>query len=66
MLGGYAGKVLFIDLTNGKVKEESLSQDIYRDFIGGTGLGVRILYERIKPGQTRLGQTTSSALSPAL
>jgi aldehyde:ferredoxin oxidoreductase len=55
MLGGYTGKILFVNLTTGKVKEESLSPNIYRDFIGGTGLGVRILYERMKPGADPLG-----------
>ena len=52
---GYMGKVLFIDLTSGAIKEESLSEDIYRDFIGGAGLGVRILYERMKGKEDPLG-----------
>jgi aldehyde:ferredoxin oxidoreductase len=55
MLGGYAGKILFIDLTDGTIKEETPSPDIYREFIGGTGLGVRILYERMKPEVNPLG-----------
>jgi len=55
MLGGYTGKTLFVDLTTGTMKEESPPEDIYRDFIGGTGLGVRILYERIKPKADPLG-----------
>ena len=49
MVSGYNGKVLFIDLTTGAIKEESLPEKVYRDFIGGQGLGARILYERIKP-----------------
>jgi len=52
---GYMGKVLFIDLTSGSIKEESPSDDIYRDFIGGAGLGVRILYERMKGKEDPLG-----------
>lgn len=55
MLGGYAGKILFVDLTTGKAKEESPPESLYRDFIGGTGLGVRILYERMKPKADPLG-----------
>jgi aldehyde:ferredoxin oxidoreductase len=56
MLGGYAGKILFVDLTTGKAKEESPPESLYRrDFIGGTGLGIRILYERIKPKVDPLG-----------
>jgi len=55
MLKGYNGKVLFVDLTSGSVKEENLPEKMYRDFIGGQGLGVRILYERMKPKADPLG-----------
>jgi len=49
MLGGYAGKMLFVDLGNGSIREEVLPEEICRDFIGGYGLGIRILYERMRP-----------------
>ena len=55
MVSGYNGKVLFVDLTTGSIKEESLPEKVYRDFIGGQGLGARILYERMKPGVDPLG-----------
>ncbi len=55
MPGGYAGKIIFVDLTAGTIKEETPPEGLYRDFIGGTGLGVRILYERIKPKSDPLG-----------
>ena len=55
MQGGYTGRVLTVDLTTGAIKEESPSEDMYHDFIGGTGLGVRILYERMKPKSDPLG-----------
>ena len=55
MLGGYAGKILNVDLTTGTIKEEALPEKIYRDFIGGTGLGVRILYERMRHKVDPLG-----------
>ena len=55
MAKGYNMKVLFGDLTSGSIKEESLPEKVYRDFIGGQGLGVRILYERIKPKADPLG-----------
>ena len=55
MLGGYTGKILFVDLTTGRMREESPPESLYRDFIGGTGLGVRILYEHIKPKADPLG-----------
>ena len=55
MPGGYTGRVLFVDLTAGSIAEEKIPEKIYRDFIGGYGLGIRILYERMKPGVDPLG-----------
>ncbi len=34
---GYTGKILFVDLTSGEIKEETPSDQIYREYIGGTG-----------------------------
>ena len=52
---GYNGHILFVDLSSGKIKEELLPENTYRDFIGGVGLAVRILYERMKPKADPLG-----------
>lgn len=52
---GYSGRILFVNLTSGKMEEELLTEGTYRDFIGGAGLGVRILYERMKPKVDPLG-----------
>lgn len=54
-MNGYQGKILFVDLTSGSIKEEELPEKVYRDFLGGTGLGAKILYERMKPGADPLG-----------
>jgi len=51
----YSGKILLVDLNDGKMREERLAENIYREFIGGNGLGVRILYERIKAQVDGLG-----------
>jgi aldehyde:ferredoxin oxidoreductase len=51
----YAGKVLFVDLTNGRIKEETLAENVYREFIGGNGLGIRVLYERMNARINALG-----------
>ena len=50
MVGGYAGKIAFVDLTKGEIKTETLDQDLVRQYIGGHGLGARILFERQKKG----------------
>ena len=52
---GYNGKILFVDLSAGAIEEYSPSEEVYRSYIGGAGLGVRILYERMKPGVDPLG-----------
>ncbi len=53
--GGYNGKILFVNLTSGSIKEESPPEKVYREFIGGQGLGTRILYERMKPNIDPMG-----------
>ena len=55
MTGGYAGKIGFVDLTTGEIKTEKLDEKFARDFIGGQGLGVRILFEHQKKGIEPLG-----------
>jgi aldehyde:ferredoxin oxidoreductase len=54
-LGGYAGKLLFVDLTNGAIDEKPLSEEIAAKFVGGYGIGARILYEMMKKGADPLG-----------
>ena len=55
MKGGYCGKILFVELSEGRIEELKPSEETYRKFIGGTGLGVRFLYEKMKPGSDPLG-----------
>jgi len=55
MLGGYMGKILFADLSKGKLKDEPLEEKFCRDFIGGYGIGARIIYSRQKGGVDPLG-----------
>lgn len=45
MMGGYCGKVLRINLDDGSVREQSPDQDLYRKYIGGSGIGARFLYD---------------------
>ncbi|MFW9873591.1 MAG: aldehyde ferredoxin oxidoreductase family protein [Candidatus Thorarchaeota archaeon] len=47
MVNGYAGKFLEIDLTNKNVEEITFSDKILQDYIGGRGLGVKILWDRL-------------------
>ena len=47
---GFTGKVLRVDLTRGNVWQESLPEARYRQYIGGLGLGSRLLYDRLPLG----------------
>ena len=38
MARGYMGKVLFVDLSTGELKDEVLEEKLCYDFIGGYGL----------------------------
>ena len=54
-LGGYVGRILNIDLSHSKIQDEELSEDLLRSFVGGYGLGARLLYERMPAGADPLG-----------
>jgi len=55
MTGGYMGKIAFVDLTEGSVRTEAVADELARGFVGGYGLGARILFERIPRGADSMG-----------
>ncbi len=54
-MNGYAGKFLWVNLTEASLREEIPSEGLLRDFIGGYGVGARMLYDRMPPGVDPLG-----------
>ena len=48
--GGFAGRVLRVDLTRGVVETEPLDEVLAIDFIGGLGLTAKLAYDAIEPG----------------
>ena len=62
MPGGYMGKILFVDLSTGVIREEALDEKMCRDFLGGYGIGARILYSRQKAGVDPLGPENTLGL----
>jgi aldehyde:ferredoxin oxidoreductase len=46
---GWMGKLLFVDLTAGNVREERLDSRVLKDFIGGRGLGIYYLNKFVDP-----------------
>jgi aldehyde:ferredoxin oxidoreductase len=52
---GYAGKILRVNLTKEKTTAEQLNEQVARKFIGGRGLGAKILFDELKPHVDSLG-----------
>ncbi|MGC9021329.1 MAG: aldehyde ferredoxin oxidoreductase family protein [Candidatus Methanodesulfokora sp.] len=52
---GYAGKILRVDLTTKKIWIQPLRKDLARNYIGGTGMASRILWEEVKADIDPLG-----------
>ena len=48
-LGGYHRRLLRVNLTQGTIGSEDIPSDILRSFIGGTGLGIYLLYTEVSP-----------------
>lgn len=46
---GYAGNILYINLTTGDIRKEQLPLDMARSFLGGLGINHRLAYDVIKP-----------------
>jgi len=55
MARGYMGKILFVDLSKNELRDEVLDEKLGRQFIGGYGIGARILFSRQKAGVDPLG-----------
>lgn len=49
------GKLLWVDLTRGEVRDEALDEQECLDYVGGYGIGVKILWDRMKAGVDPLG-----------
>ena len=47
---GYAGKLLRVDLTHETFTDVIIDQETARKYIGGTGIGVKILHEEVPAG----------------
>lgn len=55
MADGYMGKLLRIDLTDKSVAEEELEAEVLKQFIGGSGLGAKILFDETDEKTNPLG-----------
>jgi aldehyde:ferredoxin oxidoreductase len=46
---GYAGQILYLDLTNRSIRKESLNRDLITKYIGGMGINSKLAFDLIKP-----------------
>jgi aldehyde:ferredoxin oxidoreductase len=51
-IGGYLGKILRVDLSEGKTSVEELDRSFIEKWVGGVGFGARYLYEEV-PAKVR-------------
>lgn len=52
---GYMGKIAVVNLSTGKTEFPDLPEDVAKKFIGGSGLGAKILFEETGPETDPLG-----------
>ncbi len=50
VVGGYAGRILRVDLSSGEMSEDRPDAASLRKWVGGTGLGMKYLFDEVPPG----------------
>lgn len=48
-LNGYHGRILRVDLSKGQAIGESIDASVLRKYVGGTALGIKLLYDTVPP-----------------
>ena len=66
MLKGYTGKLLWVDLAAGVASTTSLDQDTVRNFLGGSGLGAKLIRDRLKTIRGALDPSNLLCFMPGL
>ncbi len=62
----YNGKILNVRLAQSEAEAENLPDELYRKYLGGYGLGARLLFDRIPAGADPLGPDNVLGLMPGL
>ena len=47
---GYNGKILYVDLTEGRLEVEEPGEDFYRKYLGGSALAMYYILKEMPPG----------------
>ncbi len=60
------GKILNVRLSEGVTEDEQIPEEMYRKYLGGYGLGSKLLFDRIPQGADALGPDNILGLFPGL
>lgn len=61
---GYGGKLLFVDLSTGRVNKKELDEGFARKYVGGNGFGARLLYDNVRAKTDPLGPDNCLIFAP--
>lgn len=62
--GGYVGKILRVNLTAQTCSEESMPEQLARDFVGGAGFGLKFLFDEVPAKTDPLGPGNKLIFAP--
>jgi aldehyde:ferredoxin oxidoreductase len=48
-MAGFEGRTLEINLTNGNINKSNIDKAVLRKFVGGSGLGAKLIFDRVAP-----------------
>lgn len=65
-MGGFNGKILKVNLDNHEIKVEKFSEEFYRQYMGGPGVGVYFLLKFMEAGIDPLSSKNVLVLAPGL
>jgi len=60
------GKILNVKLSSGTAEPEEIPEEMYRTYLGGYGLGARLLFDRVPQGADPLGPDNVIGFFPGL
>lgn len=63
---GYGGSVLYIDLSTGETRKDPVPEDMIRDYLGGSGFAVRLLYDNSQPKADAFDPSNPLIVAPGL
>ncbi len=63
---GYAGKILRINLSTGKVEKTDIDEKFAKDYIGGLGFATKILYDEVPADIDPLSEKNKIIIAPGI